>query len=137
MENRRNLLYRKKSYLFLSLCLFVDYPQTRKKKKNLHSTRVYQARVLCKFFFLKGTRAWFTRVLCKWYSSLPSSSTAKFFLIAQIQLSSATVTKLMRNSSFWNLSSRKSGTLLFISEKCFFAKNFQKLWYVTILAKIK
>ena len=44
----------------------------------------------------------------------PSSSTAKNFLIAQIQLSSTTVAKLMRNSS-----SRKSGTLLFIFETVF------------------
>ena len=114
--------------------IFLLFPS---KKKKIHSTRVYQTRVLYNFFFFfkKGTRAWSTRVLCNWYSSLPSSSTAKFFLIAQIQLSNATMAKLMRNSSFWDSSSRKSGTLLLFPKQCLFAKNFQKLWYWAILAK--
>ena len=31
----------KKSYLFLSLCLFVDYPQTKKKKKPKQNKKNY------------------------------------------------------------------------------------------------
>ena len=47
-------------YLSLPLCLFFDYPQTRKKKKRVlepgrleycvNGTQVYQARVPQKFF---------------------------------------------------------------------------------------
>ena len=63
----------------------------------LHGTRVYQARV-------------------------PHN----FFLFAQIQLSSAMVTELMRNSSFWNSSSRK---------KWYFAIYFQNSVFLLKISK--
>ena len=44
----------------------------------------------------------------------------------KFQFSSATVAELMRNSSFWNSSSRKSGTLPFIFETTFFCLKFPK-----------
>ena len=85
----------KKSYLFLSLCLFVVYPQTKKKKKKkITQYSSLQTRVLCKFFFLN-----------KRYSSLVYSSTVLhgtrvYQARVKFQLSSAMVAKLMRNSSF-------------------------------------
>ena len=109
--------------------MFIFWLSPNKKKKKNYTILEFGKLEYCViFFFKKGTRAWYTQVLCKWYSSLPSSSTAK------IQLSNATLAKLMRNSSFWNSSSRKSGTL---PKQCFFAKNFQKLWYWAILAVSK
>ena len=69
----------------------VPFIKKKKIKKNYTVLKFGKLEYCVIFFFLKGTRAWYTRVLCKWYSSLPSLSTAKNFLITQIQLSSATV----------------------------------------------
>ena len=121
-------------------------PNKKKKKKNYTVLEFTKLEYCVNFFFFlkrysslvySSTGAWYTRVLCKWYSSLPGSSTAKIFLIAQIQLSRATMAKLMRNSSFWNSSSRKSGICYLFPKQCFFAKNFQKLWYWAILAHFR
>ena len=85
---------------------------------------------MCNFFFLiKGTWAWYTRVLCCMVLEFTKLEYHIFFLIAQISTQQATVAELMKNSNFWNLSSRKSGTLPFISEIVFF-------WYMTILAQV-
>ena len=112
------------TYFYLYVYLLIIPKQ--EEKKNLHSTWVYQARVLCKFFFFfyylkKGTWAWYTQVMCCLVLEFTKLEYRIIvFLIAQIQLSSATMAKLMRNSSFWNSNSRKSGTLPFISETMFF-----------------
>ena len=62
--------------------MFICRLSKKKKKKKLHSTRVYQTQVLCKFFFLliffllKVLEPGIPEYYVAWYSSLPSSSTA-------------------------------------------------------------
>ena len=108
------------------------------KKKKLHSTWVYRTRVLCDFFFIyiKGTRAWYTWVLC--------------CMVLEF-------TKLEYHIIFFNCTNSNSavpqwqnwwGTLVsetrvlekvvlchLFSKQRFFAKNFQKMWYLAIWAK--
>ena len=127
-------------FLFLSLCLFVDYSQTKKpkRKKNLHNNRVYQTWVLCKFIYL---------FIYKRYSSLVYLSTV---------LHGTWVTKLEYHIIFFNRTNSNStmprwqnwwGTQVsetrvlkkvvlchLFPKQCFFAKSFQKMWYLAILA---
>ena len=106
-----------------------------KNKKNLHSTWVYQTRVLCKFFFfLKVLEPGILEYYVAWYSSLPSSSTTIFF--NRTNSNSA----MPRWQNWWGTRVFETRVLekvvlchLF-PKQCFFAKNFQKMWYLAILA---
>ena len=108
---------------------------SKKKKKNLHSTRVYQTRLLCKFFFLiRGTRAWYTRVLCMVLEFTKLEYHIIFF--NHLNFNSA----VPRWHNWWGTRVSETRVLekvvlchLF-PKQCFFTKNFQKMWYLAILA---
>ena len=112
--------------------IFLLSPNKR-KKKNLHSTRVYQTRVLCKFFFLflkKGTRAWYTRVLC---CMVLEFTELEYHIIFFNRTNSNSAVPRWQN--WWGTRVLKTVVLchLFLKQ-CFFVKNFQKMWYLAILA---
>ena len=107
-----------------------------KKKKNLHSTQVYQTRVLCNFcFFLKGTRAWYTRVLC---CMVREFTKLEYHIIFFNRTNSNSAVLQWQNWwETWVFETRVLEKVVLghlFPKQCFFAKNFQKMWYLTILA---
>ena len=127
--------------------MFICWLSPNKKKKNYTVLEFTKLGYCVIFFFLKGTRAWYTRVLCcmvlepgileyyvAWYSSLPSSSTTIFF--NRTNSNSA----VPRWQNWWGTRVFETRVLekvilchLF-PKQCLFAKNFQKMWYLAILA---
>ena len=107
-------------------------------KKNLHSTQVYQTRVLCNFFFfLKGTQAWYTKILC--YMVLEFTKLEYHIIVFYRTNSNSTVP---RWQNWWGTRVSETRVLKKVipyhlfSKQSFFTKNFQKIWYLTILAHI-
>ena len=106
----------------------------KNKKQKLHSTRVYLTRVLCKFFFfcyfIKGTRAWYTQVLC--YIVLEFTK-LEYHIIFFNRTNSNSAVPWWQN--WWGTQVLEKVVLCHLFPKqCFFAKNFQKMWYLAILA---
>ena len=105
------------------------------KKKKLHSTRVYQTWVLCNFFFLNGTRAWYTRVLC---CVVLEFTKLEYHIIFLNCTNSNSVVPRWQN--WWGTQVSETRVLkkvvlcYLFPKQCFFAKNFQKMWYLAILA---
>ena len=112
------------------------------KKKKLHSTRVYQTRILCNFLFIylfiiKGTWAWNTRVLC---CMVLEFTKLKYHIILFNRTNSNSAVPRWQN--WWG--TRVSETQVLekvvlchlLPKQCFFAKNFQKMWYLAILASV-
>ena len=107
-------------------------------KKNLHSTRVYQTRVQCKFFFaFNDTQAWYTRVLC---CMLLEFTKLEYHIIFFNRTNSNSAVPRWQNRWGTRVSEirvlEKVILCHLFSKQCFFTKNFQKMWYLAILAKI-
>ena len=106
-----------------------------KQKKKLHSTRVYQTQVLRNFFFFLNTWAWYTQVLC---CMVLEFTKLKYNIIFFNRTNSNSAVPRWQNwwgtqvSETWVL--EKVVLCHLFSKQCFFAKNFQKMWYLAILA---
>ena len=95
--------------------MFIFWLSPNKKKKIYTVLEFTKLEYCVNFFFFFKKR----------YSSLVYLSTVKMVL-ESTKLEYHKIF-LMRNSSFWNSSSRKSGTLPFISETVFFCLKFPKI----------
>ena len=112
--------------------MFICWLSPNKKKKNLHNTQVYQTWVLCNFFFFfKGTRAWYTRALC---CMVLEFTKLEYHIICFNHTNSNSAVPRWQN--WWGTRVLEKVVLCHLFPKqCLFAKIFQKMWYLAILAK--
>ena len=114
-------------------------PKPKKKKKNytvleFGKLEYRRNKIFC-ILFIKGTRAWYIRVLC---CMVLEFTKLEYHIIFFNRTNSNSVVPQWQN--WWGTRVSETRVLekvvvchLF-PKQCFFAKNFQKMWYLAILA---
>ena len=119
--------------------MFICWLSQKKKKiyTVLEFTKLeYSVNLFIFLFFIKGTRAWYTRVLC---CMVLEFTKLEYHIIFSNHTNSNSAVPRWQNwwgtrvSETWVLEKVVLSHLF--PKQCFFAKNFQKMWYLAILAK--
>ena len=113
--------------------MFICWLSPNKKKKNYTVLEFTKLGYCVIFFFLKGTRAWYTRVLC---CMVLEFTKLEYHIIFFNRTNSNSAVPRWQN--WWGTQVSETRVLekvvlcYLFPKQCFFAKNFQKMWYLAI-----